>query len=177
MTAHFNNNIETLQMANDLEAMNGRLKQFAESYAAKQQQNSGIKVLVADFGGFMNKFIEYNGKRLGYDVSSNNGTYRVDALAKKASTNDFSSKIPQLYVARVPTGSRNCTGNAVSHDGTHICMETVGPRLDAVFSCLIQCTCDPDDAANSAFLKLCGKKCNDQFMSLEPVRFEDSTLR
>ena len=80
-------------------------------------------------------------------------------------------------------GDKNCTIlSDISIDGIHWCMDTFAGRLNAGLACLVQCSLvsasDDGDLQKSTLdsktmIDDCERICNAQYMSLDPVRWEN----
>ena len=66
-----------------------------------------------------------------------------------------------------------CLRNKISRDGLHWCVESLGPRYAASVACLLGCVYNGDNPSSTShdanYVRKCEQKCNDQFMSVQPV--------
>jgi hypothetical protein len=79
-------------------------------------------------------------------------------------------------------GDKNCTiQSTITLDGQHWCMDVSAGRLNAGLACLVQCSLlsSYDDGElqqrtmDSKTMIDCERSCNAQYMSLDPVRWEN----
>ena len=118
------------------------------------------------------------------------------SLALKDSLQNFAIPLPRAKSRGVPRhgnilyrkiglscGDKNCTIlSDISKDGLHWCMDTFAGRLNAGLACLVQCSLvsaseDGDLQKSTLDSKTmivdCERMCNAQYMSLDPVRWEN----
>lgn len=102
----------------------------------------------------------------------------------------------QVVCAKKPTeesGGVYCERNILFNDGMHFCTETLAARIGAGVACLLGCVYNrrgsPSDGTAISFeeegkqfnattpleirtlkIKACEQQCNDQFMSVRPIR-------
>ena len=77
-------------------------------------------------------------------------------------------------------GDANCTvKSSITYDGQHWCMEQFAGRLNAGLACLTQCSLALNNNSGEFLgtvgetMSDCERSCNAQFMSLDPVRWEN----
>lgn len=139
--------------------VNNRLRKFA---AAWEPGRSGVdRVLVLEFGEFIASWMEKHAQLLGYDTTDRRNNYALDAL-EGGSNSALSKSIVQLCAERVPSRSKDCKRNAVSADGMHWCMSTIGGPVVAGLACLLGCHFN--EVHDS--VPECATKCNERFMRL-----------
>ena len=178
VTAHLNNNIQTMDDWSNMQQMNHQVREFAKNYynsssSSKPKSPDQVDhVLVADVGRYVDSLVWYNAERLGYSLSDNE-TIVMDKLRMKK--NPWT--IAMSCAERVETRTRKCPQNNLFQDGMHFCMDRIGSRIHAVLACLLDCvynTNDDDDEDHRAeSIQQCEKACNDKFMSLRPVPKQD----
>ena len=149
---------------------NQELFEFARNWTQAHGQdraNGGVhSIYVLDHGRLNDELIEWNARLLGYDTESN-GTvsdFMADRIPLKTKLQlQVYKAVAHVCGEKVPNGSRDCIGNAISSDGMHLCMNTVGPRFAAGLACQLQCAYPPADDGWA-----CAQACNDRFMSTKP---------
>ena len=67
--------------------------------------------------------------------------------------------------------------NMFSEDGMHWCTDVIGPRLNAVVACLTKCSLmyNYDENGENGNLVDCERKCNEKFMTLTAIEWEDDS--
>ena len=69
--------------------------------------------------------------------------------------------IAHVCSERVPHDSEDCTRNAITVDGMHMCINIIGSRLVAGLSCQLRCASgDKEDSWT------CAEACNERFMNV-----------
>jgi hypothetical protein len=106
------------------------------------------------------EILEWNARLLGFDTESDSD-FMEDRIPLTTKANKLIYKsVAHVCGEKVPNNSNDCIGNAITADGVHMCMNTVGPRLAAGLACQLQCAYPPRDDEWA-----CAQACNDQFMS------------
>ena len=161
VTVLFDNNTGQLWR---LERCNEMIRNFCHSW--KPQPDGVQHVLFLDYNRFMHDLIETNALFLGMNVSGDNDDYMMQHLADKT---QFSPSIAHAC-AELPSDPNRtaCNRTAITSDGMHPCMETLGARINAGVSCLLGCAFNHDNI-NATFVLGCEQDCNRRFMSLSPV--------
>ena len=161
----FVNNVGSMEQLQEMKETNDMMRHFTRSWEAGR---SGIRhVLLLEFGRYADLLLEWNARLIGYDTTRQRN-YSMEFLAGIGRVPQVKKSIAQHCGQPVAIGSRGCPPNAVSMDGMHWCMKTLGGRFFAGLACLMQCATrnnDDDDVT----LRDCEDDCNDRFMSLEPV--------
>jgi hypothetical protein len=151
------NNVRTLEELQQLHQTNTMIRQFVNNW-----NHPTIKVFLLDFGRWIDQLVEWNAQNaLFMDISSANKNYTLQRLG-------CVKYPPSLAMACATLENRTectCIRNRLSIDGMHWCMESMGGRILGGTACLIQCSLMPQAEHRS-----CEKRCNDDFMSLEPAR-------
>ena len=71
----------------------------------------------------------------------------------------------------------NCEKKScITADGQHWCAKVTGGRINAALACLLRCSFVEveEEDGNIEEMKECEWRCNKQYMSLAPVRWEDA---
>jgi hypothetical protein len=157
------------------------------------QPNSTLqRVLLLDMDRLVDLLNEENARSIGYDVInepfeqwmmshyrgpliSTDTNATTTAEAPKATQHHYHA---QVCGERVPDNALSCVRNSIFFDGMHFCPSTVGGRVVSGIACLIECAerdesriqrLEPPESAPDSFLRRCERRCNDKFMSLEPI--------
>ena len=199
-TIAINNNIYSID---EVTIANERIWRFArdyESYSSGSNSTHPSKrqILVMDlFAYSAHMFLENSigiglvpsekGMELRHRMKRTQSTdYHYDAfLNVTLELNEYFNSTDRKYRKGGPRKKGQMCGNSqcdkesiITNDGIHYCMDETGSRIDAVLACLIQCSLlkdDDDDHIRRNLLRLnCERKCNKQYMSLEPVLISSS---
>mmetsp|Transcript_9023 Transcript_9023/g.15067 ORF Transcript_9023/g.15067 Transcript_9023/m.15067 type:complete len:475 (+) Transcript_9023:69-1493(+) len=157
-TAPFNNNVVTTDDLRDFRAMNDLIRSFVANTTLSS-------VLLSDIAYYMDNVMQWNAHQLGMTAAApkkddNATAYLAELL--KATKGDQRHHIAQVCSERVTHDSESCRGNMLSNDGLHLCMETLGPRLNANWACLIQCAYN-----TSIIVRKCERRCNEKYFTLD----------
>lgn len=133
----------------------------------------GVKaILVLDFANLIDDFIQFQGRRLGYNETEiMSDTYIFD---KRCPVENGNRSIPLVC------NNRNGTVddyNYISMDGMHWCNEYLNGRIGAGIACLLQCATTKNNTTNTPDdddyndddpeqLNNCARECNERFMTL-----------
>jgi hypothetical protein len=172
----FVNNVVTMKDLKRLKEKNDLLRDFVQSWQ-NDGGGGGVKhLLLLEFGDFADSLMEWNARLLGFDTSVAN--YTMEALSCCPRLK-IKQSIAQLCSIRVPIGTRDCEGNAISIDGMHWCMKTIGGRFFAGASCLLACAYNDAtvDGSTATNIRDCERQCNDEFMSLESVHVSSTLVK
>jgi hypothetical protein len=165
VTLPFANNVVTMKDLTLLQEKNDLLRDFVNGW--NKTDAIGVdNLLLLEFGNFADLLMEWNGRLMGMDTS--NANYTMENLG--SANRHFSQSIAQTCSQRVPVGAKKFERNLFSVDGQHWCMNTMAGRFNAGTACLLGCAYNDETSSKSPLiLRECEKRCNDQFMSLEPV--------
>jgi hypothetical protein len=194
----FVNNVVTMEDLRMLKEKNDLLREFVRSWQNDGGAGGVQHLLLLEFGDFADSLMEWNARLMGFDTSATNYTMdslscrpgkghdvcrkvRVDVANYKMENlygGPFKKSIAQLCSSRVPMKRRKCERNSISNDGMHWCMETIGSRFIAGASCLLACAYnDATVDGSTANIRQCEKRCNLEFMSVEPVHISNMVKR
>jgi hypothetical protein len=146
------------------------------------------RVLLLDLDRLVDLLNERNAQSIGIDtsrqpfedwmLSQTLGPYNPKAVFRK--------HIGQVCGgAMVPNHTASCDRNMIFVDGLHFCPSTFAGRITGGIACLIECAeldrvnnhhhQHPHDDVRGpdSFLRQCERKCNDKYMSLEPIAMSD----
>ncbi|CAB9511164.1 expressed unknown protein [Seminavis robusta] len=156
------NNVQTVADFEELHRKNQQLKQYAHAWNTNATTTTTtIRVLVLDFGHLMNQLLELNARGLGYDTSNLN--YTLDHLKGR----QLPSSIPLVCAERQKEGAKKCSvRNKIAVDGMHWCFDTMGGRVVAGISCLLECAYNHDNEKSASFLRQCQNQCNQRHMDI-----------
>ena len=189
-TLPLNNNVVTPADWEGIAKINQMIRDIARGW--EQSAPGKVRhVLVQEFGNFTSQILWMNSKHIGMTNAST-----VD-FAKKGwelPCADFFLKRVSAVTFWYPSASAVCAGptfptvnkdqkevedcerSRISRDGTHWCVESLGPRYAASIACLLGCVFNGKAHAitpeESASIRACEQRCNDQFMSVQPVARE-----
>mmetsp|Transcript_46375 Transcript_46375/g.113078 ORF Transcript_46375/g.113078 Transcript_46375/m.113078 type:complete len:470 (-) Transcript_46375:139-1548(-) len=150
----FSNNIQNEADMEELEQVNNKIRDFASNTSAWNKTKNVESVAVLELGNLVEALVQDNGRRLGMNVSD--VTYKNQRCC---SVKGLGRSVPLLCGELAGSNATSCVPNAFSLDGMHYCFSAIGGRMVAGISCLIGCLNDDT----------CEQRCNDQFMSLQPV--------
>ena len=169
VTGHMNNNVRTVEEWDTLRKMNRDVRRFVKDYNSDRHHRKPGQiryVLVADVERYADELFRYNAMELGYN-SSDDHQIVADKLNGHLQPPHAPWKISMCCAERVKPGAPNCIRNNLFNDGLHLCMDTVGFRIEAVLACLIDCAYNSSE--DETTLRHCERACNDRFMSLRPI--------
>lgn len=182
----FNNNVLTEQDWMDRQTNNQMIQQMAQTYHHNNDNNNtgGVRdVVVLQFARWTDLLMEFNARRIGLIPATEPARNKSYALARLGCRKKFPLSIAQGCAEYVTAGQCRCRRNRISHDGMHWCLETLGGRFVAGVACMLSCLYDDrpttssrkdsDDHHRRRLLRQCEKGCNDQYMSLQPLDFQD----
>ena len=199
MTVPFSNNVKNEDELANVRQINEDIHEIATTWHERNKtvDNRGGSVqhvLVIDYGMYVNQVIWTNALYLNYNVSSplsiggaatGHNIYELegpfflfDRLDKDSK--DFPPTIA-MVCSSTPTEDGKCNRNNLFSDGMHICPETLASRFAAGVACILGCVYNrqqkirayENDDRSSAWIferiRICERKCNDQFLSVMPV--------
>jgi hypothetical protein len=173
----FVNNVVTKKDLRMLKEKNDLLRDFVRSWQTDAAAGGVKHLLLLEFGDFADSLMEWNARLMGYDTSV--ASYKMETLSC-CPRRGYTQSIAQVCSARVLIGTKKCVGNSITVEGTHWCMGTIGGRFFAGTSCLLACAYNDapvDGSTATTNMRHCEKRCNDQFMSLEPVHISTMVER
>lgn len=129
---------------------NERLRAFA----AKDPE-----ILVLDMDQFLHPLIQRNAFDLGLTPHKNSTSWINVSILEQVGTGKHPQSVPQICAEKDIQGS--CQLNLLSLDGMHLCMETLGGRINAAISCLLGCAFNMPKPIS---LDQCEQACNRKFM-------------
>ena len=149
---------------------NEMIQRFCEEWNREKANQTGVKNLMTiEIGNLVQGLMEDNASALGYNIS--NSTYWMDRLQRV----HFPPSVAHICAERIKSHSTQCTRNAYSLDGKHLCMNTIGSRFSAAVACLLGCSYNGNLITNVEMnttnigLNHCSFACNQQYMSLYPI--------
>lgn len=172
MTSKHNHNaygrVETMRKDNDV------IRKFVQDYQPPADGSGVQHVLLLDEDRYANLLLMVNGMKMGLEpeeIFTNSLTkmpWNIRPTQSMVCDGDFTS----------PQSSEVCEQghSSLSYDGTMWCNE-VGVRSSSAILCLMSCIYNPNDnhiafPVSKADQGYCQKKCNDQFMGLNEIKFE-----
>jgi len=169
-TIPFSNNIITVLDFQQMMETNEMIQRFCQEWNREKADQTGVKNLMTlEIGNLVQGLMEDNASALGYNIS--NSTYWMDRLQGGR----FPPSVAHICAERIESPSRECTRNAYSLDGMHLCMNTIGSRFSAAVACLLGCSYNGNLITNVEInttnigLNHCSSTCNQQYMSLHPI--------
>jgi len=133
----YNNNVLTGEMREQMKNKNELLLDFARTWNISPPDEGVQIVLVLNYAELSGSMIQENARLLGFDT--NNSSYLdkkllgINKLGKEIESHRLS--IAHVCSESVPNDSKDCTRNAITEDGMHMCTNIVGPRLVAGLFC------------------------------------------
>ena len=184
MTIPFSNNVVTVEEMNDVNHINADIRDIARGWHLRN--SAGVKrVLVQEYGTYLNHIIWSNARHIGYNVSAplmmtkemfdvEGPTFLYDRLQIG---NQWKPSFAQICSDKNPVGTdiAKCNRNYLISDGMHICPETLATRYGVAVACLLGCVynrksgVDNQQQHDDIKLRACERECNEQFMSVMPV--------
>ena len=148
---------------------------------AESWRNSSLpNIYTLDWGPWTSSLIEMNARLNGMNTTS--PEYLLPRTGCKRKHNPLNNPSIASICAETnvtPGSCKQCVKNRLTMDGMHPCMESLGGRLVGGIACLLQCSLQMDEWSGDAMpipnqdqlllIKQCQKRCNDQFMSLNPA--------
>ena len=160
-----------------LEQRNEVVRTFARDYAKTENSTTSVRdVEFLDFATYSKFLIEANGAGLGIPP---NKTYSL-RLAESRFKHVVAFACGEISL---PVG-KFCRPNMFSADRMHWCPETVHGRLTAGQACILGCIYNNRRDNDGDFQEMleqrqkvrqCSERCNAQFMSLDPIRFNEES--
>mmetsp|Transcript_28000 Transcript_28000/g.51645 ORF Transcript_28000/g.51645 Transcript_28000/m.51645 type:complete len:486 (-) Transcript_28000:66-1523(-) len=179
-----NNNVKTVSDLEGIIQINRMVRDVATNWSPIDSHDVQW-VLVQSFSNFTNQVIWENSQQIGFQNisipdTSQEGWEQAGADFLLNRLNDKGKWSPSIPMICSDTSYGNkkdaCLPNKISRDGTHWCMNTVGPRYVASIACLLGCIYNGKEQYYALYndtlrssLRSCEQECNDQFMSIVPV--------
>jgi hypothetical protein len=177
LTLPFHQDYVTLDDLREWRATNDRIRNFGQTWtpavnkSADDDYATVQTVLVLDFDALTAATIHGNAVAIGM-THTDTDDYLLKRLAK-------GTGLPAIaQVCGEPKDGETrlelCKKNMIASDGMYYCMETIGHRVAAGISCLMQCSAASSASSSSSPNQKqqqsgCEQDCNTQFMSLTPV--------
>jgi hypothetical protein len=184
LTVSYSNNVVTIEDIQQMHRVNDMIRSIG---GHPNVTTANVTVLTLEAGQLIDLTVRHNARRLGLltnvsaaadaDDDANHFTLpRAKLLTESKWVGGSASYIcgrPVEMVKNEPA----CIGNLLTEDGQHLCVKTMGGRLNAGLACLIECgrrnnsnsSNNHNDDASSLSLSQCQDTCNRVFMSLEPI--------
>ena len=162
----YNNIVITDETRTQIKHKNEMIHHFARNWTRSPPSDTGVQtVLVLDYAELSGGMIRENARLLGFDI--NNSSYLDKKLLgiNKKKIESHRLSIAHVCSESVPNDSKDCTRNAITEDGMHMCTNIVGPRLVAGLFCQLQCA--SHDKADKSWT--CAEECNKYFMNLNRI--------
>ena len=155
-----------------MEALNRRLLTFCHSWTANSTHRStpGVETLYyLDQGTLHDGLLRWNVQRLGFQNDSVTATAdKLSHITNPKAKNPYFLTVAHVCEERVPHNTKDCLRNALTADGTHFCMNIIGPTLAAGMSCQFQCAFAENDLQPQASWD-CAQECNQRFMNISHI--------
>lgn len=161
----FNNNVVTSEGWKELKKGNQRIRDFSKNKT---------DVYVLDVDALVHGLMQRNAWDLGLlnQQTSTSSFLNATILERVETFTNHPKSIPQVCAALPDVNRTTCTRNMLSLDGMHLCMETLGGRINAGITCLLACAFPnggDGDGENE-----CENYCNQKFMRLDDILPLDS---
>ena len=169
VTAHVNNNVQTVEEWDNVRRLNTVFREFAKDYNSRNETrtpNEVRHVLIADVERYVETLYRYNAMKLGYN-STDDAEIFADKLLNADKPTPHPRKIGMCCAERVEPGAAGCVQNNLFRDGMHLCMSQIGFRIEAALACLIDCAYN--DKSTNKNISRCEQACNDRFLSMQPI--------
>jgi hypothetical protein len=147
----FNNNIRSHVGWQDLQEANARVRQFAA--------DSDFPILILDMDTMMHGIMEANFAELG--MTNSYYTSWINASVQERLPGKNPPSVVHVCANRPSSVGTECDYNFVSQDGMHVCMETLGGRINAGIACLLGCFFNEGVVDMLA----CERECNARYMN------------
>ena len=196
-TIQIMNNVENIAQ---LIEVNSIIWKYARDFQAKEAQRKSKdgrkrRVLVMDMYAYTVSLILQNSMVIGL-VSNDTGATLQQQLRESSDFDTYLNLTMSMdYVFENSTtivtktgknfgrkighvcADANCEKKSrITSDGQHWCTKITGGRINAALACLLRCSFVEveEEDGNIEELKQCESRCNKQYMSLAPVRWEDA---
>ena len=144
------------------------IRNFAQSYQPPSSSQVGVQqVMVMEFGRLIQLLMEQNSLSQGLDINNTTHPFWLDRILWPEK-NGIHGIMPLMCSERKEHLTYTCKRNMLSIDGMHYCMGSIGNRIFAVTACLLSCVYNEKEGDDKK-LRSCEEKCNEQYMSLEPI--------
>ena len=158
--------------------------QMLRDFSAANNKFMNHVTLVLEFGNLTNQILWSNARSLGMNVSDP----RIVSSQPEWELNDNITTLFRRFRVCAGDGclhmpmvcaeyvheSSDCLKNIISHDDTHWCTELIGARFSAGVTCLLGCAFNncTGETKSAETIARCERNCNEQFMTLTPIRHE-----
>ena len=143
---------------------------------AESWRNSSLpNIYTLDWGHWTSSLIEMNARY--NEMNTTSPEYVLQRTGCKQHNPSIANICAETNVT--PGTCNQCIKNRLTVDGMHPCMESLGGRLVGGIACLLQCSLQMDEFSGDEMeipnpdqlllIEQCQKRCNDQFMSLNPA--------
>ena len=177
VTTPYNNNaherVELMRKDNEV------IRKFVKEYVAPPDGSGVRNVLLMDFEPYADMIMTINGKEMGIEPDM---IYKTTVIRKRPQFTLYPAQAMLCAGDKTsPETSEMCLQgySSLSFDGMHWCPE-VGLRCSSIVLCLTSCIYDYNDFHSSLNIpkerqKECQDTCNDQFMSLKEIEYQNSS--
>ena len=195
-TIQIMNNVESIAQVIEL---NSFIWKYARDFQAKEAQRKSKvgrkrRVLVMDMYAYTVSLILQNSMAIGL-LSNDKGTTLQQQLQESTDFDTYlnlTASMDYLFENSTKTVTKkgkefswkighvcadaNCEKKScITADGQHWCAKVTGGRINAALGCLLRCSFVEveEEDGNIEEMKECEWRCNKQYMSLAPVRWDD----
>ena len=193
VTSHFNNNVGEQQQWRELQNANEVARNFSASFRPAPVVSLGTDtddgrsirhVLVLDVARYVDAVIDFNAASIGYDVPNDTSNARLFDKLLQEKTKKYAMSVGMVCSEKADERGQDCLRNSFINDGMHLCMENLGPRIEAALGCIMKCVYDHNNENDSdknnerndqESVKRCEQTCNTRYMSLRPIDPVDIT--
>ncbi|KAL7529301.1 hypothetical protein ACHAXR_002887, partial [Thalassiosira sp. AJA248-18] len=170
------NNVVTAEHWRSVGKINSMIREIARNWPKEQI------VLVQEFGNYTNQIIWSNARHIGLyngtmpDFSTKGWEQNADFLFERLFKNKQNWPPSKAQVCATQKSqfwfdenkNEHCKLNRISVDGSHWCINSLGPRHSASVACLLGCVYNGGDGKGMKEVRACEAECNDRFMSIQP---------
>jgi hypothetical protein len=188
---YFTNNVVDADAYNMFLDKKEVVRTFVRTYVPPPT-SSVKRLLLLDLDRLVDLLNERNARSIGIDTAAK--PFEEWMLSQTLGRYDpkavFRKHIGQVCGSIVPNHTASCDRNMIFVDGLHFCPSTFAGRITAGLACLVECAEhdrtrhdhqqqdeNDEDKSNSLvrdpFLRRCERKCNDKYMSLDPIPASD----
>ena len=175
------NNVVNANQWSLLGKINDMIHDIAHNWPISNDDDvNGIKtVLVQEFNNYTSQIIWNNAIHIGMtnrtlpDTTKKGWEQEADFFFDRLNNGGkWPPSKAQVCVSSnrwIQHNAEQCNLNRISVDGSHWCVNSLGPRFTASMACLLGCVYNGESSKNMADIRRCEQACNDQFMTINPV--------
>jgi hypothetical protein len=183
VTYPFTKTVNSTKRWNDVHEYNKMLRHLS----SEQNAWNETTILVLEFGNLTNQLLWTNARSIGVDMPD---PRKVSSLHEWEMLDDVTTRFTNIPVcpisatvgqlclhmpvvcAEYADENTDCLRNYISFDDMHWCSETIGARWSAGVACLLGCALNECTVRTESSISNCQRRCNDQFMALNPIKHE-----